>query len=395
MAPIPSRVRPALAVALALAGAFLGLAAVEAAMRLAGVGRVFAEADPVLGYRLTPSFTRTVTLFEAPGGELRLATNDRGLRRDQPTTVAKAPGTKRVLVVGDSQTEGIVDNADTFSARLEELLGAEVLNAGVSGYSPLLELLALDERSGLQPDVIVLVLYTGNDVGELTARRADFGGFGPSFAIPILVRTDGAWIVEPPAAAEGWLGRADVWLQSRLRLYAALRRRLQPPTTAHTPAELAAAVAECFGCAQALWQPWLAERQPEAFAAAEAAFDEIARRLAERSRRGARLVVAVLPSKIEVEPETVAREVESAATTLGLRRPPAEMNAAVRARMLAALARHGLDPLDLTPALRAAFESAGEPLYWNADWHLNPRGHRAVAEALRARLQEALRSDPG
>src|SRR6185295_4615691 len=102
-------------------------------------------------YRLTPDNERTLTQFEAPEVSLPLRTNNLGLRRDSRTEVEKPVGRARVLVLGDSQTEGLVRNRDTYTAVLEESLvtegaAAEVLNAGASGYSPLLKYLWLRER---------------------------------------------------------------------------------------------------------------------------------------------------------------------------------------------------------------------------------------------------------
>lgn len=66
----------------------------------------------------------------------------------------------RILMLGDSFTEGVgVANQDTFSSLVENQTGAEVVNAGVRKYSPLLEYLYLKNFGlELKPDLIVLNL---------------------------------------------------------------------------------------------------------------------------------------------------------------------------------------------------------------------------------------------
>ncbi len=122
-----------------------------------------------------------VPVLESKVQKKILRTNNLGLRRDTPTALQKPPGGLRILVLGDSQSEGIVENAETYAALVESALGrvrrTEVLNAATSGYSPLLSYLWW-ERYGasLQPDAVLLALYTGNDLGELLGQKQDFGG---------------------------------------------------------------------------------------------------------------------------------------------------------------------------------------------------------------------------
>ena len=72
----------------------------------------------VLGYEHAPGVELTVTLAEHASGAFRFRTNNLGLRRDTDTSVQKPPDLVRVLLLGDSQTDGYVDNEETFSALL-------------------------------------------------------------------------------------------------------------------------------------------------------------------------------------------------------------------------------------------------------------------------------------
>ena len=124
-------------------------------------------------------------------GHWRFVTNSRGFRDTREFAYAKPVNTLRVLVLGDSNTQGYEVNQDsTFSAVLERYLkqrqiNAEVINTGVSGFSTAEEL-ALLENEGVKyhPDVVVVGLFE-NDFddnfkaelfaldgkGELTAQK--------------------------------------------------------------------------------------------------------------------------------------------------------------------------------------------------------------------------------
>jgi len=383
----------------------LGMAAavvlVEGALRLSGTGRGFARPDAAIGYVLTPSFTRTLPLFEHAGGKVVLRTNNLGLRRDSDTPLAKPAGDTRVLVLGDSQSEGIVSNAEAYPTLLEAALAGdgigtvEVLNAAVSGYSPLLEYLALTmQRAVLQPDLIVLALYTGNDVAELQMHQEDFGGFGPRFSLPFLEPADGSWRVSLPGSEQGWLGRADWLLGCDLRGYWLLRKRLRS-TGGGADAALARVAAQCPGCLQALWQPYVAHGE---LAGLAEPFDKLGFLVeqfsAASARLGAALLVVVIPTRLEVESGRAAAAVTAATRILGLQGDPAAFDTAVRQRMIDLAERRGVRVLDLLPALRRGAANAGG-LYWALDWHLDVEGHRVVAEAVHPVVAEILRSRRG
>ena len=109
-------------------------------------------------------------------GSWTFVTNSRGFRDRREFDYAKPAGTLRVLSLGDSHTQGYeVRQQATFSAVLERALArrglrAEVLNAGVSGYSTA-EALAFLENEGyrFQPDVVVLGFYANDFEDNLKA----------------------------------------------------------------------------------------------------------------------------------------------------------------------------------------------------------------------------------
>jgi hypothetical protein len=76
----------------------------------------------------------------------------------------------RVLVTGDSHTEGVCTNAESFTHLLEGALAdarpgaaVEAINSGLSGYNLYNYLGVLEKGRALGPDVFVVTVYGGND----------------------------------------------------------------------------------------------------------------------------------------------------------------------------------------------------------------------------------------
>jgi GDSL-like lipase/acylhydrolase family protein len=110
-------------------------------------------------------------------GTWLFVTNDHGLRDSRNFTYDKPAGTFRVLSLGDSHTQGYEVRQDaTFSAVLERYLrghsvNAQVLNAGVSGYSTAEELAYLVyEGYKYRPDVVVVGFYANDFDDNLKAE---------------------------------------------------------------------------------------------------------------------------------------------------------------------------------------------------------------------------------
>jgi len=89
--------------------------------------------------------------------------------RDREYALNKEEGVFRIIVLGDSFTEGYgVNIEDTFIKKLEWLLNSdetakdnkyEVLNFGCAGYSPLLEYILLKQKGmKFDPDLVILML---------------------------------------------------------------------------------------------------------------------------------------------------------------------------------------------------------------------------------------------
>ena len=238
---MPPRLRAVLLnVGLALASVGIVLAVLEGVARLAersrGGGKErdeasrYVEHDPRLGWRKKPGARAR---YERREYTVEVAVNANGLR-DPERPYGAAPGTYRILALGDSFVEGYtVDMDRTVTQVLEKALRGpgcpvEVLNAGTAAYSTDQEyLFYLDQGVRYAPQVVLLFAYH-NDVFWNTAVNY-FGS--PK---PLLVPQGDTLVLSndpvpppyrgptppppPPPPAQGWKPRSAAWdwLTSRL-----------------------------------------------------------------------------------------------------------------------------------------------------------------------------------
>jgi lysophospholipase L1-like esterase len=121
--------------------------------------------DPLIAHRHGPN--RNAQLMG-----VAVRTNSRGLR-DREFDFERTPGTRRVLMLGDSLTEGWgVPYEDTFSKRIERMYAergskAEVINTGVGNYNTIQEVAYfLAEGYRYHSDIVVLNFFI-NDAEPL------------------------------------------------------------------------------------------------------------------------------------------------------------------------------------------------------------------------------------
>jgi lysophospholipase L1-like esterase len=120
-------------------------------------------------YQLRRLRPKTTFLHTSADGRWSFTTNAQGFRDTRDWSYERVPGMGRVLVLGDSHTQGFECRQErTFSAVLERKLRAvgqpaEVLNCGISGFGTA-EQLAFLENEGLKyhPDAVVLAWYAND-----------------------------------------------------------------------------------------------------------------------------------------------------------------------------------------------------------------------------------------
>jgi len=152
------------------------------------------RADNMLNHAHVPGLEFVHTAKDGKEFRNPVKYNSRGLH-DHEYTYEKGPGTTRILVLGDSFVEALqVPMEKNFCEITEQELNSalqparyEVINMGVSGYSPILEYLYL-KKEGLKygPDIVILFFFM-NDVYDDFAYKS-MARFGPG-GLPLRVGT--------------------------------------------------------------------------------------------------------------------------------------------------------------------------------------------------------------
>ena len=143
-------------------------------------------AHPILGHVHKPNATRVTAVPEHPDGQVTFRTNAAGFRNSREFAVPKPPHTFRVLVVGDSHTDGVVDNSEGFGDGLARHLDVafaehrisdhiDVINGGTGYWGPAQYGQAFSVWAHLEPDACVVMLFEGNDLLDAVAAEERAG----------------------------------------------------------------------------------------------------------------------------------------------------------------------------------------------------------------------------
>jgi hypothetical protein len=398
-------------VLLALTSLFLALLACEVALRW-----VFVAAVPLGG--------RAPLDIRVAGGEIRVRQREyetwhrynRFAFRDAEFRTASLDEAT-VLVLGDSFAEGLGVSAEArFSSLLVPRLQpmwpgrrVRVVNAGQIGTAPSNYLDNLAEFGmALRPDVVVLTVYAGNDFFHGRALAGWHRTVQEHFQPPAAPSWAFGYVRRAMAFAGGdhdalvrRLHGADLWSivfggpidENRYRaLLAPLKvtdAELQAATEPMNPAVLGDFHAGLLNPAifieavTARVAHARGQRPTKLMTARYADVRGIARGIA-RARdilaaRDSRLIVLVVPDVFDVMPDAFTAFLRGLAITPNLRMRIARR---LGRQLVTVLERRGIAVADL----RAPLVDASEPTYWVMDGHLNPAGHRIVADVVAGML---------
>jgi lysophospholipase L1-like esterase len=308
------------------------------------------DGDPQLGYRLKPhARTRFVTSEFATD----IAVNGAGFR-DEQELGPKPANERRILLLGDSLVLSVqVPFSQTFGELLEERLNRRaasvhyrVVNAGVQGYGPVEELLYFKKIVGtVQPDLVIVVVFVGNDAEEAVRSAPKLRPDAPDTAS---LRTRLRRVVR----------RSMVLQIVRLRVVSATDRFT--PTIAPPEAPL-----QSYSAAPA-------PRIAEGLAISRTCIDDINQAA---TTVGARTAVVLMPARFQVDDGDYGRLVESVTAAGG-----SLVRDGASDRFRAALAPLNLPLLDVLPDMRRTLP--GPDLFFQQTVHLTPHGHEVVAASL-------------
>ncbi|MEO6709429.1 MAG: SGNH/GDSL hydrolase family protein [Planctomycetota bacterium] len=302
------------------------------------------ELDPHRLIRYTANVRMEVEWPDYPGGHWTRVTNSDGAREDHD--FPSPPPDIFVLVAGDSHTEGVCDNAVSYSNLLEgELLKrhpgktVEVYNTGMNGYSFYNYLGTLEGFLARKPKVFISTFFAGNDYYEVLKVHHVYAGSVP-----------------PPRPRNYW-------------------KEITKGTEVSDTA-MAQALIELL---------YLRENPDQANLALQAALYATSEMQRVCVENGIRWLAVYLPSAFDLPfPEWKGLR-EHAASKLSISEADFEIANRLGDQLLATLRERGVEVLDLRPVFRA--QTA--PLYWN-DLHINLKGQEVVAEELLPRIEALL-----
>jgi lysophospholipase L1-like esterase len=261
-----------------------------------------------------------------------------------------------VLVLGDSLVLSVqVPLTQTFCKGLERRLASadpthrwRVINGGVQGYGPVEEwLFYRDVAEALQPDIVLMVPFVGNDAIEAYDKET--------------------WLTlgHPPA------GRS---VDATANLVRRTIRRSAVLQVARVRVDQLRSHFATPGIERPL-MTYLANPPVDVTHGLEVARQAFGLIAARAEAGGARAALALMPARFQVD--DAGYEQMAAAARLGGHE--LARNAGTE-RFEAALAPLELPTLDLLPVLASQPHRSG--LFFQRNVHLTPRGHDVVAEAL-------------
>ena len=303
----------------------------------------------ILGHVHKPNAVRETRVPEHPDGRVFFRTEGRGFRADADIAVPKPPDTWRLLVLGDSHVDGVVDNAESLTTGLSTRLmvwaraagsagRVEVVNGGTGHWGPTQYGAAPGVWAELEPDACLVLLYDGNDFLDVLAAEERAG------RRPL---TRGVDHFDKLLAAQEVVGE-------------------------HVSQQL---------------------NQDLVMAADPAASDDALRlTLAALKQAAGRcpLSVAVLPTAGSVQPPSAEQQAHIGGV-LGLSPSQRLSGRGLSQRLLVALEDEGVAAMDTWPALYAArhglpaldgLKRPSQKMFWTSDQHLSVHGHAAVARAV-------------
>jgi lysophospholipase L1-like esterase len=372
------------------------VAGIEAAVsvyrlyRCPGAAPTFAVPNAVYGWTHPPG--ATVHAYACLGPEYEWSTtatfNSKGLNDDEVTT-GRVAGQPRILVLGDSVTEALqVAREEGFTERLETMLdpGAEVINAGHSGFGTDNELLYFEsEGASYQADVVVLAFNLQNDVAEnsSTIVRSMYAGGPVHPKADVRVNAGGGVQIDTTPyrrALDDW--QADPWRSSPLLQWLRQRSFFVRQIVAVLKAGAATPVAAPADYPAELGV-YAVPVTPE-WAEARRATEALVQRLKFKVEvNRAQLLVLVIPSRETVTPADWSK-MEAWFPALAHGQWDLE---APRRWLVAFLRDNRIDFVDATDTFRRRQAETGRPGFFSLDPHPDADGQRWLAEAIYPALE--------
>lgn len=297
------------------------------------------EVDSVAGHFHKKNVSRKFNWPEHPLGKIVMKTNNLGFRNDNDTRISKGNGTKRILITGDSHTDGVLYNSESVATKLGTYLKSEysdqqfeTFNGGNGYYGPQNYLGVLKKFLPLEPDAFVVIIYTGNDYLDGVRIESENGRLEtpqrPNDYFDKLWEVDGLY--------SGFTGQ----YLNQLKFFNTY------PEYADT--------------ALAIMTENLSEIQNIC------------------TINNIQLMAVFLPTKLDTEPETDQERIDEVFEIMDFNQENIQEDQLMSVALAMWMDKNHIPYLDLYDA----FVNSKQELFWRADYHVNQKGHNILAKQI-------------
>jgi len=301
------------------------------------------QPDDLAGHIHAFNAKREITWEEHPKGKIIQKSNNMGFKENEDFSIEELKKKHIILVIGDSHTDGVVYNSESFPNRLELALNSdsmnrwngkevEVINAGVGYYGPQNYLGTLKKYLELEPKTVIVCMYTGNDFLDAVRIEAE----NKRMSVP---KRGDSYYMKLWELDEKYPGFTGQFMN------------------------------------QVKYFKTYPEFKNEALLFTRRSLKQINNLCKER---GIELIVTLLPSKYAVEPQTDRNRINDAVKIMRFRKDHMEMNVKMGKSIRKWLNENSIANINLLDSLKGSTDT----LYWFKDYHLNHLGHDRVAEVI-------------
>ncbi|HZV00387.1 MAG TPA: GDSL-type esterase/lipase family protein, partial [Planctomycetota bacterium] len=309
--------------------------------------------------------------------------NEDGYRDDEDFPIAKPAGEKRVLFLGDSFLYGAYLHANEVLPKVCERPGTRSISLCYPGWGTRHEHKAWELLGAkVQPDVLVLCFFVGNDVTE-TLEAVHYEK--DRVPVSIVLKENHELVLEESKKRLHMriLECSKLFrLWESTKLYQRIAYRQQDPKAANGPSLFEDQYWRIEKLRIEQWrkgtpeQPWMKE-------AWELTAAELRALVADARKVGARAMVVVIPDEIQVD----ARKRAELCRRFGFDEKDYDLEQPQRA-VKAVCDASGIPCVDVLPAFREQGSQGG--LYRDLDTHWNAKGHALAASLVQPQIEKLL-----